>query len=398
MKPGRLLNRLLDALCACLAPIARLLDARFFYLDGARIGDVGASLAWLVQSQRLGWTPRFKGVLVPIPTPRLANPCYGDYWRRYVRIVTDAASYPIAFRLATRPGLAWAVEPATLADGRALDRDSALAASHHEWEAAGRPPLFALTAEHRRRGRAALVELGLEHDSWFVALHVREAGYLGEQPDSYRSHRNADVATYLPAVRRITDRGGWVIRVGDPSMKPLPRMERVVDYVHSSVQSDWMDIYLAAACRFFLGSSSGLFVVAWTFGRPCALANWDSLVTRPWSSKDRFIPKLWWLKSEGRYLTFQEQVQPPYVAPLYLARTRPEEFERLGLSPVDNSPDEITALVEEMFQPERTTDAPLADELRATFERIVETYYPYGATARIGADFVVRHRNLLSST
>jgi putative glycosyltransferase (TIGR04372 family) len=392
----RLLGRQLGAVCGALAPAARLLQMRFFYLDGGRIGDLGASLAWFAQARGLSWTPRFRGIMVPIPRPRLANRCYADYWREHFRIVTTPLLYQLAFRLASRSDLGLPVEPVTLPDGTVIGRDTALTASQRQWELERRPPLLALRADHARRGHDALASFGMKSDSWFVALHVREAGYLNEPPDSYRLHRNADVDTYLPAVERITDRGGWVIRMGDPTMKPLPEMENVVDYVHSPIYNDWMDVFLAASCRFFLGSSSGLFVVSWTFGRPCALANWDSLITRPWASTDLFIPKLWWLSAQERYLTWPEQIADPFLEPLYVSRTRPKDFEQLGLSPVDSSPDEITQLVEEMFQRETGASmSPEDEKLHASFEEIVEPHYPCGTSARIGTDFLRRHRDLM---
>jgi putative glycosyltransferase (TIGR04372 family) len=203
------------------------------------------------------------------------------------------------------------------------------------------------------------------------------------------------VMTYLPAVQKIVDHGGWVIRVGDPSMKPLPEMEHVVDYVHSPLHSEWMDVFLAASCRFCLGTSSGMFVVAWSFGRPSALANWESLALRPWASSHVFIPKLWRLDAEDRLLTFAELTRPPYVDAV--RRIRPSEQERLGLSLVDNTAEEIEELVEEMF--EREAGGRWSDEqerLQAAFEGIVAEHYPHGAAARIGSRFLARHRDLLS--
>ena len=81
--------------------------------------------------------------------------------------------------------------------------------------------------------------------------------------------------------------------MGDPSMIPLPAMPGVIDYAHSPLRCDWMDVFLCARVRFMLGSASGMCVLASTFGVPCAVAN-QSLptVALPYGTADLFIPKL----------------------------------------------------------------------------------------------------------
>ena len=93
-------------------------------------------------------------------------------------------------------------------------------------------------------------------DAWFVALHVRESGFWKSLDTKFPNNRSADIATYLPAIREITRRGGWVIRVGDAEMGALPPMEHVIDYAHSPAKSDWMDVFLYGGCRFFIGGPS----------------------------------------------------------------------------------------------------------------------------------------------
>jgi putative glycosyltransferase (TIGR04372 family) len=253
----------------------------------------------------------------------------------------------------------------------------------------GRAPLLELEREHAARGRAELAKLGLGSDDWYVALHVREAGYLGEGPRSHRLHRNADVHTYLPAAREIVARGGWVIRMGDPTMTRLPAEERVVDYAHSPVRSDWMDVFLAASCRFFLGSSSGLFVVAWSFGRQCVLANWDSLASRPWSRQDLYIPKLWWLDADDRPLRLDELRRPPFSDGRFAETVWTQSLRDVGVRLVDSTPEEIRELAKEALG-----DATVGDEqvqnLRLRFDAAIGRY-PLGAGARVGAAFLQRH-------
>ena len=96
-------------------------------------------------------------------------------------------------------------------------------------------PVLTISEEHEERGRRTLRNLGMPEGAWWVCMHVREAGY---HPGSMRRNdfRDSDPMSYLEAVRAIRARGGWVVRIGDPSMTPLQQMEGVIDYVHSDAR------------------------------------------------------------------------------------------------------------------------------------------------------------------
>src|SRR4051794_3641925 len=135
----------LDFLAALVAPLAQKTGVRFFHLDGGRIGDWGAGIASIVHDIEFGVVPRYRAVLVPIPTRRLANPSYMNYWRKYVHIASGVGVPPLAFRLSRRLSLVLPV---------AGDAHERLTATEQQWEAEGRSPLLVLDPEHERRGRA----------------------------------------------------------------------------------------------------------------------------------------------------------------------------------------------------------------------------------------------------
>ena len=70
------------------------------------------------------------------------------------------------------------------------------------------------------QGNNNLLEMGLSSDDWFVCIHVRESGFRNDA--ARREYRNANIDNYVKACERIIEKGGWVIRMGDNSMKPLP--------------------------------------------------------------------------------------------------------------------------------------------------------------------------------
>jgi len=287
----------------------------------------------------LGWRPPARRVVLA-PEERIANRCYLDYWSDHVEIVTDAAAIDALSEKAAY--FEDYVPVHDLPDGEAAWLPITCGLVQRQWEEEGRPPLLSLKPSHAQRGWQTLHELGVPRDAWFVSVHVRESGFHVLDPN--QEFRNGNVSEYLEAIRLITARGGWVIRLGDASMTPLPPMERVVDYAHSSAKSDWMDVFLAAACRFFVGGQSGMSLVSYTFGVPTVFTNWTSVGIPPYCGKSLFIPKKLWKSQEERYLHIRE------VLDAGLGHNQmTKAFQDAGVTVISNSADEIKSVVAEML-------------------------------------------------
>jgi putative glycosyltransferase (TIGR04372 family) len=257
----------------------------------------------------------------------------------------------------------------------------------------GARPLLTITDEHAERAWPVLERLGMPRGSWFVAVHVREDGLI---PAHHSLLRNADIMDCVEAFQRITEAGGWVVRIGNPTMAPLPDLPNVIDYVHTDAVSDWMDIFLLGACRFFLGTDSGPVNVSAVFGRPCTVIDGIPLGHGWFLSDDIYIKKLYWSKSEARHLTFAE-IQSTDLRDFVTT----EMFEDANLNWVDNTPEEIRELVAEML--EKVSDGvSYTDEderLQAEWKRLLKlrwTPLSHGIQARAGRDFLRRHSALLS--
>lgn len=162
-----------------------------------------------------------------------------------------------------------------------------------------------LNSRQLSKGNALREQMKIPKDSWFVCLHVREQGYLGEM-HAYNI-RSSSISNYLSAIRYITKKGGYVVRMGDPSMTTLPLMERVIDYANSGIRSELMDIYLASKCRFFIGCESGLYSLAWLFQKPICLINITSFVAAfPNLPNHLAIPKNVYSLKKQKFLTLKE--------------------------------------------------------------------------------------------
>ena len=392
---GALKRTVITILSIVLWPVAQLLFvARIRFLVGgnvlARIGHTALAPDVYVKAALLGLRRAHRGVLLA-PRGSAINPCLLHYWNRYF-IVIDQPLLVMLLRIFERmPRLQYDLGFLMLPDRGAVKIIPAIYPVQRRYEAAfGEQPLLQLLEADRLRGRRRLQELGVPDGAWFVCLHVREQGHLPHL--AYHSYRNSDIMTYLPAVEAIVERGGWVIRMGDSSMTPLPAIRHVVDYVHSGLQTDWMDIVCFATCRWLLGDTSGPFVVSFVFGVPCATVNFISIGHAPFSVRDLWIPKRLRSVREDRDLSFVEVLHSKLRA-----FSRTDEYEAAGVAWVNSAPEEIREVAVEMMDRLDGCAAYQSDDERfqQEFKSLLAADPVWGTSARVGRDFLRRHSRLL---
>ena len=334
-------------------------------------------------------------LLLPPNTP-VTNLCYLKYWSKYFTIMSDPAAIKMFEPLEgvlTVPFISFINFRNNL-----YKSELSQGIVREQWRQGNRPKFFTLSKEDHDRGWECLRSLGLPKDAWFVTLHVREPGWRdrGAREENFR---NADIKTYIPAIRAITDAGGWVVRIGDRGMGNLPVMDRLVDYAHSDVKSDWMDIFLCAQCRFMIGTSSGMCTIASMFGVPLVMTNLlPEYAVYHFTSQDLFIIRFCFSKDEGRYLSFSELISPPVGT----AKAQ-SHFDGMNLQIVENSAEEIKALVEEMLERQNSTvkytgeDEILQKRFREITAHCGEFYDNFGlvSQARLGREFLRTHADLL---
>ena len=278
----------------------RVLDASWYLA----VGHI-ALLDSYIKAMQLGWHPKRQLWLLRVPSQKIPNHAYLDCWRTYLNVPepgptgtnwggicrgTGAPFSSLQFLI----DFFWANKDA---EGHVLWHQQFAAAVQREWEAQARPPLLSLSEADRHQGQEALVQLGLPAGAWFACFHVREPGFWWKWNRVHATTRDADILTYTMAMQAVVERGGWVIRLGDATMKRLPPMPGVVDYAHSVLKSEKMDVFLSAECRFFVGVNSGLSLLPPTFGRPCVLTNFVP-ISVPFLRADIIVPKL--LRSRRR--------------------------------------------------------------------------------------------------
>ncbi len=357
-------------------------------------GALGAYeyLCTYIKAEALSDGPVKQKILLVDPGTVVNNPCYLNYWRRYVTVITNPALIGICAAL--EKVMLLPVSMLMPFRGKVRLSNFLTVGSIREcWDRERQAPLLTITPEDEARGRACLKELGVPPEAWFVCLHVREGGRA-------ENFRNADITTYAPAMEAVTAAGGWVIRMGDRQMQRLPRLSHVVDYAHSPLKSDWMDVFLSAQCRFFIGTSSGLYTVAMAFGVPVVATNYMSSYTMYClTSKDIVLPRVCWDRREKRYLSFQELIAPP-VGIAVSQRI----YDELGLDIIPNTAEEIKgAVIEMLHKCDRELhyseeDERLHQEFRLFSERCSLSYgdEKVQVNARLGTVFLRQHAALLT--
>ncbi len=344
-----------------------------------------------VKMKRLGWIPPYRGILLA-PDRNVANDALLDYISQDVCVVTNAS---LVRRLEPQQPTAeynsfWLPMPTKELHHLAVSYLSVQSA----WEQERRPPLRTLWRSHRRSGRQLLEQCGMPSNAWFVTLHVRDQrfGKAGQRIEvDLSALRNARIETYHLAIKEITDRGGWVIRVGDVSMPPLPPLERVIDFAHRDLP-DWADLFLAAECRFYIATASGPSALPTVFDVPMLMSNMAPIGFEA-SRRHVFLPKLYRARSTGQFLSLREMVQPPYFMCV-----NQFVFDHLGVEIVDNSPEELRDAVIEMLDrgSERFAYTSEDEELQEKVRSLAASVIPYGAPARMGSAFLRQHRHLLA--
>jgi putative glycosyltransferase (TIGR04372 family) len=364
---------------------------RFGILWTHRLGHLAANTdlycrrRWLKGSSR---SPR-DAVFFLVGRAPAANEQLLRMWRRALPVYR----MPLMHALVSMSQSLWAksyfYEPLTM-----------LSNEHAEFSAA--PPTLRFTAEEEAQGRAQLERWGIDRDKdWFVCVFARDDAYMQTlYPDehwAYHDHRNCDIDSYAPAIDEIVARGGFVLRMGYHVVKPLGRVsDRVIDYAVRD-RSDFMDIYLLANCRFFLGTSSGVYDVSMIFDRPRVGLNWTPFGTGPLGKDSLSIPKLVECAATGKALSFARILMD------FSKRSDPKLYDgkvalEQGYRYIDNTAEEILEVCREMLDRLDGTFSPSEEDealQRRYFELFPADHWCRAVKSPIGRDFLRRHRHLL---
>ena len=242
-------------------------------------------------------------------------------------------------------------------------------------------PHLKFSDEERSSCVSVMSKLGIGSEDRVVCFHVRSARYLkerlGAENSSGHDFRDASLESHYTAMLELCDRGYKVVRMGMESDEPLLiSHENLIDYAQSGRRSELMDLFIPSVCEFFVGVLSGPSHIAQLFRRPLLLTNLVPL-SRMMLSMDNFIfiPKQL-VDNAGNRLGMREVVLRGLEN-----ISMSDGFNGLGLTLIDNSPEEVVRAVVEMAS--RCSGDWVDDELdRASQERFLSLVPDY---LRVGA-------------
>ncbi|MDO8603594.1 MAG: TIGR04372 family glycosyltransferase [Candidatus Omnitrophota bacterium] len=259
-------------------------------------------------------------------------------------------------------------------------------------------PHLSFTLEEELFGQKELQKLGISKGASFICFLSRDSAYLNKlSPDdnwSYHDYRDSNIKNFVSTIEELTRRGYFALRMGTMVKQPLETTNpMIVDYAVKH-RTEFLDIFLGAKCHFYLGDSCGFHAIPVIFRRPLAIVNMVPLEYVPtWSSDYLFIPKKLWLRGESRFLTFRE-ILGSEKGRMY----NTEEYEKLGIEVIENTPEEITSVAVEMDErlkgEWKTTEKD--EKLQKMFRLLFRPSRFNGKiVSRIGAEFLRQNKGLL---
>lgn len=261
-------------------------------------------------------------------------------------------------------------------------------------------------------------QLGIPPDKQFICLMVRDTKYLQiEMPDTQwytDEYRNSTIENYIPAIEFLIKNNFYVVRMGKYVEYQLNIGDpRFIDYPNHSLRSDFMDIYLAANCFFFISTGTGIDCIPQLFAKPLVITN--VYATEMLSYKNWFfttVKNILCIKTQS-LISFKEAYQDYayyYLSGKY-AGQRPRDFQLPAWEEkkwilVENTPDELLAVVQETlyFLLNKVVVMPEMKKMQLLFWKCCP--YPRApneatydkATVRLSYAFLKKHYQLMDQS
>lgn len=263
-------------------------------------------------------------------------------------------------------------------------------------------------------GYSFLKDLGLNKNDKFVCLLCRDEGYtkkvfsetydfLYESKGDTSTHRNSNIENFRLVSEYLMDLGYHVFRMGDENSKPfLINDKRFTDYTVLKKKNEFLDIFLASYCDFFISTGSGLDTLASIQDRPIVFVNYAMFAwARSTNKKQLTIFKHFKNKNDFKNLSLSE------IFNLHLAQAQIDEpFKVKQVEVIENTPEEIKDAVIDMLELIKN-DFVVSDEnkysqskfwnnfMKKIDENNLNNLHSNFVKAHIGFTFLKKNNNLL---
>lgn len=268
---------------------------------------------------------------------------------------------------------------------------------------AGTEAPFVFSEEEHQRAAAWRESLGLENKRPYVCFlgwdNLYYQAQRAELDYSYFNFRAMDINSFLPAMRRLLQRGAAVFRMGSAArVKLAEEGAGLIDYAFlpRSELSEFLDIYLAAHCLFYVSSDSGPNWIPVVMGRPLLILNGPNLSSGLMHNSPNVFYAFRRMRhdsAEGELLSFDEILSKRLDL---IARTQQLKQDGVVLEPL--SGEEMALYVEEMYARVTGQWQESQDEARLqnAFRGLIDKHYPgFDLKSKVLYTFLDRNRELL---
>lgn len=380
--------------CLQLIAAARLLrgilDIYFLRLRNERIGHLLLNTAvFLSRLQRDGKLETSLVFAFPSHPDLTSNPYALEFWTQ-ILFLEPWVSQVYATCL-SMPGFAYLCVDLDHASSDLCHDDEGLLCQH-------RLPLGFTEAE-KEQGCQATAAMGIPAEASYVCFLGRDEVYLNrhlvsDQPRfwDYHNYRNVSIEHYIPAMRWLSEKSIWSLRMGHLVKKQLDAGDpRIIDYA-SNHRSPFLDIYLGGTCAFYVSCMTGPDIVPLLLDRPLLLVNVPQYASRHFFADSRVLVafKKIYCHKEERFLSFEEAVERGLGG---ISNT--EELVKAQVSLIENSPEEILEAVQEMKARLDGLWVETKEEqrLQHLFQEAINRHVPQLRTVRAKVSMAFLNRN-----
>lgn len=190
--------------------------------------------------------------------------------------------------------------------------------------------ILKLSEVEQQKGEDILLNFLGYLPEFIVILHVREPK---NRDLTFSQARDTNITKFRKVAQEIASKGGLVVRMGDCNFPKLPRKFPAFDYAHSIISSDFMDVWLWANCKTWIGNVNGAAFAPIAFNKRRLLVDqWYWNLLGPQS--DKVIRK--------RIVSRQNNSNISDVYDLKISRCMDRAFiSRLNFKIIESSSDEI---------------------------------------------------------
>ncbi|WP_419786643.1 TIGR04372 family glycosyltransferase [Pseudodesulfovibrio sp.] len=209
------------------------------------------------------------------------------------------------------------------------------------------PGHLSLSEAEKAEGERQCAELGIAPGTPIVPVMSRDNAYLQkiQEPTALDTYRNVEIDSYIPAMEMLANTHA-VVRMGTAVTGKLPTSHPgIIDYSLSGKRTELLDVYLSAACRFFLSCGTGLdSITVCSFRKPVLYVHSIPPADVPFFKPNTMVAlKKYWHTKEERYLSLSELFSRKLAKMVNASDLSPHD-----IVVHDCTPEEVTEAVREM--------------------------------------------------